>query len=186
MSLVSSHHSRNMQEITELQHDKIKLKAVEIFQQNKKITSPAFWEIRITPEGFGHIEWKNKNHKRPIRESYVRYLCFTHIVHILNHSKLYQEFRETLQTVEIKKKGKKNRENKIVHFYGFVAIVNNNKNRVKIVVRKVDGWNHVEFVSVIPVWKSWWYSWEMFFDEDMSFLEDSHQLEDTKKAIREE
>jgi len=65
------------------------------------------------------------------------------------------------------------KDKKIVFLYWFVAIVNNNKNRVKIVVRKVDWWTHFEFVSVIPVWKSNWYSWDLFFEEDLSFLENN-------------
>ena len=160
-----------MKEISQAEFDAVKNKAVELFRKNKKISSPAFSEIRITPEWFEHIEWKNKNHKRPIREAYVRYICFLHLIYILNHSKLYQEFREDTGKVIVKKQGKKILVNKIVYFYGFIAIVNNDKNRVKIVVRKVDDWDHYEFVSVIPVWKSWWYSGSMFFEEDMGFLE---------------
>lgn len=161
-----------MREITEEQYESVKQKAISLFQKNKKIMSRAFGEVKITPEGFNHIEWKSKNHKRPMQEAYIRYLCFNHIIYILNHSELYQEFREELQHIEIKKQNKKVTENKIVYLYGFVAIVNNNKNRVKIVVRKVADWNHYEFVSVIPVWKSDGYSGKLFFDEDMSFLDE--------------
>jgi hypothetical protein len=142
-----------MEEISPERHNAMREKASMVFERNKKIRSPAFGEIRLTQEGFGHIEWKNKNHKRPPRESYVRYLCFLDIVHILNHSKLYQEYREGSEKVEIKRHGKRVKENRIVHYYGFTAIVNNNRNRVKIVVKKVDGWNHYEFVSVIPAWR---------------------------------
>jgi hypothetical protein len=81
----------------------MKQKAISLFQKNKKIMSRAFGEIRLTPEGFNHIEWKSKNHKRPMQEAYIRYLCFNHIIYILNRSELYQEFREELQHIEVKK-----------------------------------------------------------------------------------
>jgi len=68
----------------------------------------------------------------------MRYLCFLHICYILENSKLYQEFREEFQIFEIKRNNKLLKEKKIVCLYGFVAVVNNNKNRVKIVIRKVD------------------------------------------------
>jgi hypothetical protein len=73
--------------------------------------------------------------------------------------------------VDIKKSGKKVKLQKKIYTYGLVGIVNQDKNRIKIVVRKVDGWNKYEFVSVIPVWKSAGYSRSIFFDEDMSFLD---------------
>lgn len=162
------------------QFNNIKEKAVAFFKKNKKIKSPSFWEIKITPEWFNHIEWKNKNHKRPLKESYIRYKCFLHLDYILSNSKLYQEFREYMQEFEIKRKWKKKREKKLVSLYGFVAVVNNNKNRIKIVVRKVDWWDKYEFVSVIPVWKGSWYSKEIYFDNEESFLE-SLSFKETKK-----
>ena len=91
-----------MSEITDEQYEKIKQKAVNYFRENRKILSQAFWEIRITPEWFNHIEWKNKNHKRPKTEVYIRYLCFLSTAYILENLKLYQEFREEFQFFEIK------------------------------------------------------------------------------------
>lgn len=157
--------------ITQDKYDELKQKAVNYFKKHRKISSPSFWEIKITPEWFNHIEWKNKNHKRTMEESFVRYLCFFHLEYILNNSKLYQEYRECFQEIETKKNWKKIKQRMIIQLYWFVAIVNKNKNRVKIVVKKVDGWNKYEFVSVIPVWKRNWYSWEIYFDNEEEFLE---------------
>lgn len=159
-----------MNEISQLDFDEVKKNALNLFLKNKIIFSPAFWKIKITPEWFNHIEWKSKNHKRSTKESYIRYLCFLHIKYILENSKLYQEFREEFQIFDLRRNSKIFKEKKIVCLYGFVAVVNNNKNRVKIVIRKVDWWDNYEFVSVIPVWKSTWYSGELFFDEDLRFL----------------
>jgi hypothetical protein len=40
----------NMIDISEEHFHRVKESAVELFQQNKKIVSPAFGEIRLTPE----------------------------------------------------------------------------------------------------------------------------------------
>lgn len=164
-----------MEEINQEKFEKAKAQALLIFQKNKKIKSPLFGEIRITPDGFDHIEWKSRWHKRPMNEAFVRYICFNHVVFLLNKSALYQEYREKMEIVRINKTVK---QNKIVHYYGFVAIVNDWKNRVKVVIRKVDGWNNYEFVSIIPAWINKWYTNITFFDADDRDIEAS-----TKKVI---
>lgn len=159
-----------MVEITEEKFNNIKQKAIKYFKNNRKVVSDIFWEVIITPEWFNHIEWKNKNHKRPLKESYIRYLCFLHTAYILNNLKLYQEFREEFQDFVLKRKWKNIKERKIVELFWFVAIVNNNKNRIKIIIRKVEWWNKYEFVSVIPLWKNVWYWTQLFFDNEEEYL----------------
>ena len=158
----------------------MKNKAIACLKNNRKIHCPALWEVKIKPEWFKHIEWKNKNHKRDQSESYVRYLCFLHIPMILEKSWLYQEYREEMIDISVKRRWKYIKEKKVVQFYWFVAIVNNNKNRVKVVIRKIDGWKNWEYVSVIPVWKWKWYAWEIFFDSAADFL-DSLKFQESKK-----
>ena len=48
-------------------------------------------------------------------------------------------------------------------------------------MRKVDEWNHYEFVSVIPAWRYNGYTNIVFFDENDADLEESN-----KKAILED
>jgi hypothetical protein len=84
----------------------------------------------------------------------MRYLCFKHIKYILNNSILYQEYKEELKEFSIKRKWKKVKVKKIVEYFWIVAIVNNNKNRVKIVIAKTEGWWHYEFISVVPYWNN--------------------------------
>jgi len=45
------------------------------------------------------------------------------------------------------------KENRLVKYYWLISIVNSDKQRVKIVLKKVDGFEKYEYVSVIPVWK---------------------------------
>lgn len=156
-------------EISDEYYEKVKKQAIWFFKNNKIIKSVCFWDVKITPEWFNYIEWKDKNHKRWKKEACIRYLCFLQTRHILENLWLYQEFKEEFKKFNIKKKKKIVVENKLVSFYWFVAVVSKNKIRVKIVLRKVDWWDKFEFVSVIPAWKITWYNdikiKELFFDE---------------------
>jgi len=140
-------------EITDEKYQKVKNNAFNHFLKNKKIVSPIFWEIKVSEKAFNHIEYKNSKHKRSKQESFIRYLCFLNIDYIIKNSHLYQDFNEEYKQVTIKKKKWKIKENRLVKFYGLISIVNNDKQRVKIVLKKVDGFQKYEYVSVIPVWK---------------------------------
>jgi len=50
---------------------------------------------------------------------------------------------------------------------------------VKVVVKKVDGWNNYEFVSIIPAWQHDGYTNMVFFEENELLLKIS-----TKKVIQ--
>lgn len=99
----------------------------------------------------------------------MRYLCFFHTDWILKNSHTYQEYKEVTEEIQYKVRKKRMKKLEVIEYYWFVAIVNNNKNRVKIVVSKNQYWK-LEFVSVIPKWKSEEYGWVkinwLFFDEN--------------------
>lgn len=158
-----------MENITKEELDKIKIRALEFYKKNKIIKSPIFWIIKITNNWFNHIEWKDKNHQRDYNEAFTRYICFFHIKYILENLHLYQEYRNNSEKLKIKtwkKKYKNIIEN--VDYYWFVAIVNNNKHRVRIVIKKNEKSNYYEFLSVVPAWKKIWYLWtnenSLFFE----------------------
>lgn len=161
-----------MENITKEQLEEIKLRALEFYKKNKFIKSPIFWDIKITNEWFNHIEWKDKNHQRNFNEAFTRYVCFFHTKHILENLHLYQEYREKQEKFKIKIWSKKYKEvNENVFYYWFVAIVNKNKHRVRIVVKKNEKSKYFEFLSVVPAWKNSWYLWvkenDLFFGEDL-------------------
>lgn len=162
-----------MAEITKADIEEIKSKALEYYKKHKIIQSPCFGEIRITNAGFNHIEWKDKSHLREFSDAHTRYICFFHTAHILENMHLYQEYREEMKELTITKKRqwqtKKILMKDIVRHFGFIAVVNKNKHRVRIVVSKKDGCKNYEFVSVVPAWKRRGYLWsqtnDLFFDE---------------------
>jgi hypothetical protein len=124
--------------ISDEKFERAKERAVSLFKNNKRVASPCFGEVRINPDGFSHLEWKSKDHKRDKKAAYMRYLCFQHVPYVLQNMKLYQEYRQTMESVEVKRKGRTVKENRLVEYYGFVAVVNGNKQRVKVVVKRVD------------------------------------------------
>jgi hypothetical protein len=106
-----------MNEVTESLYEKARTNAVSAFQKNRKVANPIFGTIKITPEGFEHLEWKNRNHKRPMREAFVRLICFMDVPYILQRSHIYQEYRETCEEIQVKKNGRILKERKIVRYY---------------------------------------------------------------------
>ena len=147
----------------------MKNNAFNHFLKNKKILSPIFWEIKATQGWFDHIEYKSKNHKRPKQEAYIRYLCFLHFDFIIKKSNLYQDYLQRYEKFKIKRNKKIIVVNKLVTYYWFIATVNNNKQRVKILVKKVDWWDKMEYVSVIPVWKTTKYWPQLYLDNESDF-----------------
>jgi hypothetical protein len=173
----------DIEDISDEKFERARENALALFQKNKRISSPCFGEVRIDPDGFGHLEWKSKDHKRTKKAAYMRYLCFLHVPYILQNMKLYQEYREVMEDVPVKKKGKIIKERKPVRYYGFVAIVNGDRQRVKIVVKRVDGWGSYVFASAIPRWDLKGYSGgkyaSLFFDDEDEDEEGRNQ-NDTK------
>jgi hypothetical protein len=127
---------------------------LECFLKNKKVISPIFWEVEVTPKWFEHIEWSSKRHLRPMQEAYIRYLCFLNMVYIIENSYLYQEYRKEYKKIKVKWKNKKYVVTKLIKYYWLVAVVNWDKQRIKIVLRYIEWRSKFEFVSVIPYWKS--------------------------------
>lgn len=145
-----------------------KWKAIEFWKNNRTVKNPKLWEIRINQDGFDHIEYKDRNHKRENeKEVMYRYMCFIQVKRILNNLWEYQEFCERSIMIPVKRHGRKTMEHRPAKFYWFVAIIND-RIRVKVVVRKVDWFEKCEFVSVCPVWKTAYYTelkvTEMFED----------------------
>ena len=157
-----------MAKITDEKYSEIKKEALELFKNNRKISCSCFWgiDVKLSPSWFNHLEWQREWHKRSKNEAFMRYLCFKHIKYILNNSILYQEYKEELKEFSIKRKWKKVKVKKIVEYFWIVAIVNNNKNRVKVVIAKTEGWWHYEFISVVPYWSNSGYN-KLFYEENI-------------------
>ncbi len=139
------------------------------YEQHKKIPSPVFGEVKITPQALWHLENKDKRHKRTEKEIRMRYKCFLLIDRIIEKSHLYQEYKQELQDIITKKNWRKIRSPMKVKYFWLVWVIEAYQwhwIRIKVVVKKVTQWQHYEFVSVIPAWNMKWYH-RLYFDESL-------------------
>lgn len=74
------------------------------YEKHKKIKSPLFGTVKVTPQSLRHLENKDKQHKRSDDEIVIRYKCFLLINKIIENSHLYQEYKQETQDVLVKRK----------------------------------------------------------------------------------
>jgi len=135
----------------------MKEQVLEYYQIHKRIKSPIFGEIKVTPQSLWHLENKDKNHKRTEKEILIRNKCFLLIDKIIEKSHLYQEYKQEEQNILIKKKWKKSDVSMKLKYYWLIWIIEAYKwhwIRIKVVIKKVAKWSHYEFVSVyqLGIW----------------------------------
>ncbi|MBT3293466.1 hypothetical protein HN512_02410 [Candidatus Peregrinibacteria bacterium] len=131
--------------------------AYNYFQNNKKINCPAIGEIRLNSDGFNHLIYKDKRHKqkRDWKNSIKRFHLTGYIKRILNGMAFYQEYSEWHEPIQITHHGKNETVNKLVAYFGFIAVIDD-KIRIKIIIRKIGNGNP-HLWSIIPIWKSKYY-----------------------------
>lgn len=69
---------------------------------------------------------------------------------LIGLSTTYQEFEESTKEVLVKKYKKKTRKSKVVKYWGLIAIID--KQKIKVIVRKIGDNGSLHFWSVIPAW----------------------------------
>lgn len=89
--------------------------------------------VHFTNRGFSHLIYKKRD-MRPYTEIESRLNCIRLVPRILSKSGTLQEY-----------------ENKDVHYFGFIAIINSKK--YKVVILK-DNTGEYRFVSIIPKWRT--------------------------------
>jgi hypothetical protein len=73
-----------------------------------------------------------------MQEAYIRYLCFLNMAYIIENSYLYQDFSESYEVIEFKVNKNKKTNTRLVQYYGFIAIVNNKRQRIKVIVKFIE------------------------------------------------
>ncbi len=146
----------------------LKNNVLEYYNNNKNIFSPILGDVKLTPQWLRHLDNKDKKHKRTPDETKIRYKSFLFIDEIIKKSHLYQEYKQEIQDVEIKKNGKKIKVSKKVKYFGLIWIIEAYQwhwIRLKVVLKKV--WDRkVEFLSVVPARNMKWYH-RLYFDEQI-------------------
>ena len=136
------------------QYTKARESAHNYFLKNKKIRSPVFKTVSLTSDGFMHLIYHDRflKKKRTKEAQIQRFHLLQHTRSIIESMGYYQEYLEQYQTVMVRMKKHRSEQNKLVRYWGFVAVINN-RIRVKLVLRQI-GDGHIHFWSIIPYWKT--------------------------------
>lgn len=131
-------------------YKKLKNDAQNYYNSVGRIFSPVFnQEIYFSAEGFNHIVFKNARNEREKSSQILRFKLLSLAVKLVKISTTYQEFEETIKEFECKSFKKKIRKNKIVKYWGIIAIIDGRK--IKVIIRKIGDGNFY-FWSIVPGW----------------------------------
>jgi len=134
-----------------INYQKSKETAQELYNNIGAIFSPVFKEKIIFPaEGFSHIIFKNNHSRRDEHSQILRFKLLLLAKKLIGLSTTYQEFEETIKEFDVKKYKKKTKENKLVRYWGLIAIIDGRK--IKVIVRKIGNNGSLHFWSIIPAW----------------------------------
>lgn len=136
--------------------------AQKFYNSINSVFSPVFkGKIVFPADSFNHIIFKNSRIERDRLTQLLRFKLLYLAKKLIELSTTYQEFEELIKEFNIKKYKKKIKENKLVNYWGIIAIINNRK--IKVIIRKIGDNGSLHFWSVIPGWKTNKYRDTKFF-----------------------
>lgn len=121
--------------------------AAELFRKTESLLCPYFQEeVIFNSDGFHHLQFSARR-ERNKKEQILKFTLLPLATQIIKKSGTIQEYRKTLGTV-----GKKSKDGlqktKTIEYWGLVAIVGENKIKVRVVLRRV-GDGNIIFWSVM-------------------------------------
>ena len=143
-------------------YEKLRNDSQNFYYTNNNIFSPALREkIAFSAIGFNHIIFKNHRHEREKSSQILRFKLMPLAKKLIGLSTTYQEFEEGIKEFLVKTHKKKIKQNKLIKYWGIIAIIDNRK--IKVIVRKVGINGGLHFWSVIPAWVTNKYRDNKFF-----------------------
>lgn len=125
-------------------------KAKEIYTRRPEIWCPYFSSyITLNSEGFNHLLYKPNRLPRNIDEQILKLSLIKKAIEVINKAGTLQEYRETIEKYENKSKDGFYKTSK-VQYWGFHAILGNEKMIKIVVVIKKTGDGKMIFWSVLP------------------------------------
>ena len=131
----------------------LKNKAKEIFTKNPVVYCPYFdQEVTLNADGFHHLQFSSR-HERNKKEQILKFNLLPLAIKIIRRTGTLQEYRKSVLQI-----GQKSQRDgltlfKQVEYWGFVAIVGDNRPlRVRIILRRI-GDGKIIFWSVMPAMK---------------------------------
>jgi hypothetical protein len=104
--------------------------------------------LPITAEGFGHLQYKENRHARNIPEQLLKLSLLKKALEFIPKIGTLQEYR-----IRYEKDGEKDRKGfyktKRVQYWGFHAMLEGNRHKIKIILKQI-GDGNITFWSVMP------------------------------------
>ncbi len=124
--------------------------AREIYSKQDSLYCPYFeTRIILNSDGFNHLQNKPNRQPRSVDEQIYKLTLLKKALKIIPKCGTVQEYRDCAE-----KTGKKGLDGfyktKRVQYWGFVAILENNATKIKVILKKI-GDGNVMFWSVMPV-----------------------------------
>jgi hypothetical protein len=129
--------------------NKSKEKAFKIFFNQKRVYCPYFkTDIILNSDGFHHLQFSSRQ-ERDKRAQLLRFSLLPLAFEIIKKSGTVQEYRKLLSPVGSPSPRDGSIQMKEIEYWGFVAIVGENKLKVRTVLRRI-GDGNITFWSVMP------------------------------------
>lgn len=125
--------------------------AQDFYNNINSVFSPALQsKITFPSESFNHIIFKNSRTERERPSQILRFKLLPLAAKLIKLSTTYQEYEESSSEVVIKRHKKKIKKNKIIKYWGIIAILEGQK--IKVILRKMGDNGLAHFWSIIPAW----------------------------------
>ncbi len=126
-----------------------KEKAWAIFNAQKDICNPYLkTQIVFNSDGFHHLQFSAR-HERNKKEQLLKFSLLPLAIHIIKNSGTLQEYRKTMGPIGKKSKRDGSRIMKLIEYWGFIAIVGENRIKIRTILRRI-GDGNIIFWSVMP------------------------------------
>ncbi len=126
-----------------------KKKALGIFNTQRDINNPYLkTQIIFNSDGFHHLQFSAR-HERNKKEQLLKFSLLPLAIHIIKNSGTLQEYRKTMGPIGKKSKRDGSIMMKQIEYWGFIAIVGENRIKIRTVLRRI-GDGNIIFWSVMP------------------------------------
>jgi len=137
--------------VDDAEYERLKHEAEVLYSRLGRLFCPAVdEEVHCTPEGFGHLLFKEGDSERDKTSQMLRFKLLPLGAKLIETSTTYQEYEKMIKGFEVKSGKGRSIKNKPVHYWGIIGIVDGRK--IKVILKKIGDDGKLHFWSLIPNW----------------------------------
>ena len=124
--------------------------AKALYEKQGSLYCPYFEsKVVLNSDGFNHLQHKTNRQPRSVDEQIYKLTLLRKALKLIPKCGTVQEYRDTLE--KIGKKGKDGfYKTKRVQYWGFITLLENNTDKIKIIMKRI-GDGNIMFWSVMPM-----------------------------------